>query len=160
VATCTPGIQAGPSAIVFARQLAAGSRVVLIDLDCSTGDTGHGLGELMAGDITFDEAIYRDDQSRLHLIDRGLHPVMLDEGFSLVMEVLQKTYDFIVLVAGKSTAPSTRHLAAQAGSVLLVTDEHPGAEDVARETAIMKKAGAQDVFVIEVDPVSQDYYAA
>ncbi len=152
--------------IAFARSLTQEGRAIIIDLDAKNGqlsslvrsDTGSaansgertaGLTDLLAGSVTFAEAICRDATSRLHFISFGSADDFDPTDLDLVLDALAQTYDFILLAAsGVHASGTAKSLASYADFVVLV-----GAGDVAREScdeAVREliEAGALEVAII------------
>jgi Mrp family chromosome partitioning ATPase len=98
------GAHAATGALVLARALAISRRTILVDCDGEEAERNGfgaladapGLGELVAGQTSFSEAIHRDRISRLHLLPRGHGPTAGEE-LDLTIDALSQTYDFLVL---------------------------------------------------------------
>jgi MinD-like ATPase involved in chromosome partitioning or flagellar assembly len=102
------------AAVALARALArADRRPVLIDLrddgadSLSMGETADlpGFSDLLAGEASFGQVIFRDRQSRVHFIPAGRQrrpgQDLADEPIGLLVTALDHTYDHVVLdVAG------------------------------------------------------------
>lgn len=97
------------AAVALVRALArADRRPLLIDLHNDGADsrgmgvTGEspGFSALIAGDASFEQAIFRDRKSRAHFIASGRRPVAreerADESVELLVDALAQTYDHVV----------------------------------------------------------------
>jgi uncharacterized protein involved in exopolysaccharide biosynthesis len=101
------------AAVRLARALSRHGRAILVDLSHESGptlalalDAAAGLGELADGDVSFAEAIHRDDATRLHVLPAGRR---IDPGAGLeesvvrdVLAALAATYDHVI-VAGPAS---------------------------------------------------------
>ena len=101
------------AAITLARSLSRHARVVLIDLALGApnlsviaSDTAApGIAELVNGSASFAEILTRDRYSGAHVIMAGRHPidapaVLSGPRFSITLEALSRSYDFVVVDAG------------------------------------------------------------
>lgn len=102
--------------LTLARALAREGRAILVQIDDTDAalsdalaqaenhdefDEGQpGLAQLMCGEASFAEAIYRDGASRLHIVQSG-GPFEADAAdLDLILDALQATYDFVLLASG------------------------------------------------------------
>jgi hypothetical protein len=99
------------AAIALARALAATDvRVVAIDLhvdnaaSTALGEASDrpGFADLIGGDVSYADVIFRDRDTRVHFIPNGLKPLLsADPGtlarLDVVLEALSLTYDYVVL---------------------------------------------------------------
>jgi hypothetical protein len=103
------GIGAAPLyALATARALSRRGRTILVQagpdrrldaaLQCDADQPG--LANLLAGEASYAEAIFRDGESRLHLLGRGGALDADAEDLASVIAVLRATYDFVLLAAG------------------------------------------------------------
>lgn len=102
------------AAVRLARAMSRHGRAILIDLSEECGptlalalDAAAGFGELADGDVSFAEAIHRDDATRLHVLPAGRRvdpTAALEDGVMRdVLSALAATYDHVI-VAGPSSA--------------------------------------------------------
>jgi hypothetical protein len=100
--------------LTLGRGLSHQGRSILVDFDGKLSTVSEsskqaevfGLGDLLSGAASFDEAIQPDPFSRLHIIPVG-KAELADQDFSLVIDALSETYDFVILFA---PAPSRSKL--------------------------------------------------
>jgi polysaccharide biosynthesis transport protein len=105
--------------LALGRQFAAmGRRVVMVDLDednralsAIAGGGAAGLAELLAGQASFTEIIHRDPNSRAHLVPLGwIDPasagVIEDDRLTFALNALTRTYDVVLVLAGRLAAGS------------------------------------------------------
>ena len=101
------------SAIALARLLAAGGRVVLVDLALATPNLSviatdakaPGIAELAQGSVSFGQVITRDRFSGIHLVTAGqltgdAHEALGSQRLAIAIEALARCYDFVVADAG------------------------------------------------------------
>jgi succinoglycan biosynthesis transport protein ExoP len=126
------GSEPQPVAVTLARIIAAQDRrPVIIDLrrdglntdSLGGGSDLPGFSDLMAGSASFAQVIFRDRQSRVHFIPRGLAPLrrgeLGEEKVGLLLDALDHTYDHVVLdVADGSMAL----LSPDCDAVVIVSD--------------------------------------
>ncbi|MCW2276062.1 uncharacterized protein involved in exopolysaccharide biosynthesis [Rhodoblastus acidophilus] len=103
------GVGASPLyALIAARALSREGRAILAQLgpdgrlDAAMAEgcdpAQPGLVQLLAGEASYAEAIYRDGETRLHLLGRGGGALDVEvEDLRMVIEVLRATYDFVLL---------------------------------------------------------------
>ncbi len=105
-ASLDASLVASTTILTLARGLSRRGRTVLIYADKNEALDGRlglddpmaiGLRELISGEADFEEAIYRDRNSRLHFIPPGAKGSVEAVETSLVLEALGQTYDFVVL---------------------------------------------------------------
>ncbi|SHG49352.1 exopolysaccharide transport protein family [Kaistia soli DSM 19436] len=121
------------AAVALARQLSRrGNRVLLVDLHADGADGAAmapeserltGFSNLLAGEVSFAQAIFRDRSSRAHIIPRGTEP--LPEGLAgdarlaEILDALDATYDHILLDVDRDMAEA---LAPTASTIVLVAE--------------------------------------
>jgi uncharacterized protein involved in exopolysaccharide biosynthesis len=115
--------------LALARLLAREGRTILLQtddadpflneaLEVAAGGAAHpGLAHLLSGAASFADAIYRDDVSRLHIVQAGGPVDLLSTDLSLILDALQATYDFVVIAAGANE--EARALAAESDLTLI-----------------------------------------
>ncbi|MGP0104630.1 GumC family protein [Rhodoblastus sp.] len=115
------------AALSLARALAREGRAILVQVDDSDpalaaalesaqknefdddlfADAQPGLAQLLSGEASFAETIYRDGASRLHIIQSGGAVEAAPADIDLVLDALHATYDF-ALVAADAGAEAAR----------------------------------------------------
>ena len=131
-----------------ARALAAGRRVVVVDLSGRIETGVAGFAELLEGLSTFGEVIDRDPGSRLHVIARGWSDPQVGGAFDDAIDALSQTYDFVIIVAPDSDdAAVARQLAPAADlAIIAAPAAAPGGQAVALRNALLE-SGAGDVAI-------------
>ncbi len=126
------GTEPQPVAVTLARAIAAQDRrPVIIDLrrdgmntdSLGGGSDLPGFSDLLSGSASFAQVIFRDRQSRVHFIPRGLAPLrrgeLGEDKVDVLLDALDHTYDHVVLdVADDSVAA----LGPGCDAVVLVSD--------------------------------------
>ena len=125
------------AAVELARALArADRRVVLVDLQGDGADGAAmgqaadlpGFGDLVSGDVSFSQAIFRDRRSRAHFIPSGRQPTapgaLPGDRLATILDALDKTYDHVVVDLRDDLLAE---FGPGAGAALVVT-EHPAAD--------------------------------
>jgi uncharacterized protein involved in exopolysaccharide biosynthesis len=80
-------------ALALGRALVADRRTILVDFcaDPRADFSPRGLADLIAGTVTFEDAIHRDRGSRLHLLPAGRGGLPTSEAYWPVLEALSQT---------------------------------------------------------------------
>jgi succinoglycan biosynthesis transport protein ExoP len=152
------GSEPQPVAVTLARIIAAQDcRPVIIDLrrdgvntdSLGGGSDLPGFSDLMAGSASFAQVIFRDRQSRVHFIPRGLAPLtrgeLGDAQAGLLLDALDHTYDHVVLdVADNAMAL----LSPDCDAVVIASDFEP--TDPRTVTTFEKVSAATDAKIILV----------
>lgn len=152
------GSEPQPVAVSLARIVAAQERrPVIIDLrrdDLNTDDLGAGadlpgFSDLVNGSASFAQVIFRDRQSRVHFIPRGLAALRRGElgeaKVGLLLDALDHTYDHVVLdVADDAVAA----LSPDCDAVVIASDF--GASDPRTIAAFEKISAATEAKIIPV----------
>ena len=152
------GSEPQPVAVTLARIIAAQDcRPVIIDLrrdglntdSLGGGSDLPGFSDLMAGGASFAQVIFRDRQSRVHFIPRGLPPLrrgeLGEEKVGLLLDALDHTYDHVVLdVADESMAL----LSPDCDAIVITSDFE--ATDPRTVTTFEKVSAATDAKIILV----------
>jgi Mrp family chromosome partitioning ATPase len=104
------------ASLALARAMAREGRAILVQIDHADASLANalasadgrdefdeaqpGLAQLLHGEASFAEAIYRDGASRLHIIQSG--GAVGDESgdLDLILDALQSTYDFVLVASG------------------------------------------------------------
>lgn len=166
------GAAAGPDPdcadkmIGLARILAERGRTIIADLNATPEgleplvnprrgvtifDLG-GLAELLAGEISFAEAIHRDQGSRLHFLPAGRHEADFRD-FDLVLEALAETYDYVIMFAPAFPGSEIVKIVAPHTDFIVLS----AAGDIApRQLTLLKdeltEAGAREILVAGQSP--------
>ena len=124
------------ASLTLARSLAREGRAILLQTDdedlflrealevASGGarDASHpGLSHLLSGEASFADAIFRDDASRLHIVQAGGPVDAHSSDLSLILDALHATYDFVLIAAGADEA--ARSLAAEFDLTLIFAED-------------------------------------
>ncbi len=80
-----------------------------------------GLSHLLSGEASFADAIYRDDATRLHIVQAGGPVDAHSSDLSLILDALHATYDFVLIAAGANAA--ARSLAAASDLTLIFAED-------------------------------------
>lgn len=161
-ATATVDEAATAPLLELSRLLSGRGRSVLVDLNrlptnlapLCEGDglasiqTMDGLAELLAGESSFAEVIYRDVASRLHFIPAGLQEANFRD-FDLILDALSETYDFVVMLTPPLSQSEVAKVMAPYADVLVVAATRGAAASMLADVETeMTKAGARKVMVI------------
>jgi succinoglycan biosynthesis transport protein ExoP len=131
------GSMASCASLALARALSREGRAILVQIDSADkalaqaleradsgeayGEPQPGLAQLLQGEASFAEAIYRDGASRLHIIQSG-GPFDDDLGdLDLILDALQSTYDFVLVASGENGEAA--RLCADADLTLIFADD-------------------------------------
>jgi uncharacterized protein involved in exopolysaccharide biosynthesis/Mrp family chromosome partitioning ATPase len=164
------GIDAGGIALSLARSLAErGRKSVVVDAgresprfaDALSKTSEAGLGDLMAGDVSFADAIQRDRASPAHLIGYGKGSVITPaslQRIGIVFDALGLTYDFVIVLAPSSEREEEmKALAKRTGAAILVSAGSTDAATTAAHNALLA-AGVSDVVVlVTTEPTTGTY---
>ncbi len=146
-----------------ARALARKGRAMLVQVDDedaflraaleqaigprNPGERRPGLAQLLGGEASFAEAIFRDAASRLHIVQSGGEVETEDGSLDLILDALQATYDF-VLIAGCGRTAATS-LAAETHMTVIFADDARMREFLHDD---FTDAGAQRIVLAVLDP--------
>jgi uncharacterized protein involved in exopolysaccharide biosynthesis len=107
------------ASLTLARALAREGRAILVQIDdkdaalsealagaegVDHGVLQPGLSQLLCGEASFAETIYRDGASRLHIVQSGGAVETDSPDLDLVLDALQATYDFVLVASGAGRA--------------------------------------------------------
>ncbi len=157
VTSVTPGECARVAAFALARagETEPGARSVLVDLVGPETDAAPlpGLSDLLAGTVSFAQVIFRDRQSRAHILPRGAKPVgdadISGERFATVLDALDYTYDHVLIDVGPlSFGRGVAELLLAADHVVLAT---PGSISDPQTTVayeMLRRNGVREVSVV------------
>jgi hypothetical protein len=109
-----------------------------------------GLAQLLDGEASFAEAIYRDSASRLHLVQAGGQVETEDGDLGLILDALQATYDFVLIAGGVGMAATS--LATDADLVVIFADDASMREDLRDDFA---EAGAREIILATLDSIGE-----
>jgi polysaccharide biosynthesis transport protein len=120
-----------------ARTLAWEGRAILVQVDDedvflrdaltqadenrSQGAPQPGLAQLLSGEASFAEAIYRDVASRLHIVQSGGSIDLEDPDLSMILDALHATYDFVLIAGGEKMAAAS--LAAEVDLAVIFAED-------------------------------------
>jgi hypothetical protein len=105
-----------------------------------------GLAQLLNGETSFAEAIYRDDASRLHIVQSG-GPVETQDGdLEMILDALQATYDYVLIACGAAAASGP--LAAQADLTVIFAEDRSARDFLHDDFAA---AGARAIVLAGID---------
>lgn len=146
-----------------ARALARKGRAMLVQVDDedaflraaleqaigprNPGERRPGLAQLLGGEASFAETIFRDAASRLHIVQSGGEVETEDGSLDLILDALQATYDF-VLIAGCGRTAATS-LAAETHMTVIFADDARMREFLHDD---FTDAGAQRIVLAVLDP--------
>jgi succinoglycan biosynthesis transport protein ExoP len=121
------------TAVALARSLAAGGRVVLVDLALGAPNigafaidrTGPGITDLVRGSASFGQIITRDRDSRVHIVPAGLiaadsAAILASERLQIGLAALGQAYDHVVIDAGAVSAMAVEPIVRIARRAVLV----------------------------------------
>ncbi len=149
------------ASLKLARAMSRQGRAILVQIDDSdvylrdaleqaaganATDVQPGLAQLLDGEASFAEAIYRDASTRLHIVQSGGPVEPESDDLQIILDALQATYDF-VLVAGGSDAAAT-HLPAEADLTVIFAEERRGRDFLHDDFAA---AGAREIVLAGLD---------
>lgn len=166
----TDAAAARPMLLAFARYLAQEDHVILVAFDTAgsaevrprsgnflpgfaSSPEALGLAELLSGRASFSDVICRDPESRLHFVAAGLGDPSDLQAFESILDALELTYDFVLLIAPPlDQSDLGKMLAARADFFVLATP--PQARDAAAGEAMAEliELGAREVLVIGMPP--------
>ena len=123
------------ASLTLARSLSREGRAILLQTDdedlflsealeiaAGACDATHpGLSHLLSGEASFADAIFRDDATRLHIVQAGGPVDAHSSDLSLILDALQATYDFVLIAAGANAA--ARSLAAESDLTLIFAED-------------------------------------
>jgi polysaccharide biosynthesis transport protein len=146
-----------------ARALAREGRAMLVQVDDedaflraaleqaigprNPGERRPGLAQLLDGEASFAEAIFRDAASRLHIVQSGGAVETEDGALDLILDALQATYDFVLIAGGGRMAATS--LAADADMTVIFADDGRMREFLHDD---FTEAGAQRIVRAALDP--------
>ena len=156
VTSATSSGSADIAALALARVAAnAGAKVCLLDLNGrdEADPTGMpGLPKLLDGAASFAQVIYRDRQTRAHIIPAGAPAAELlaHPRLGAVIEALEATYDYVVFDLGVIREDHAE-LIEHARAVIIAADGHGSDPRTHRVHAALSAADGAEVFVLSVE---------
>ncbi len=159
VASAMTGVDPGSVALSLARSLSgAGRKTIVADAGSASRDFAAtlpnpgegGLGELIAGDTSFGQAIQRDRASAAHLIGPGKSELLNAEAYAriaVVFDALGLTYDFVIVLSPAADKPEDMiALAKRMGAAILVANVQDLVTTAAHRA--LEAAGVGDVVLL------------
>jgi succinoglycan biosynthesis transport protein ExoP len=153
-------------ALDLVRELAAGpARVLFVDLDAETSISQRagarsGIGDILAGQVSFGDAIERDMQSRAHILGIGrLKPeiaaLLSAERLAIVLGAVAQSYDHVIVAAPNLTPYAyASRLARFARGTVVVTLEGNSESGIAAADAL-GRMGFANIAVVAVAPETE-----
>jgi uncharacterized protein involved in exopolysaccharide biosynthesis len=152
--------------LALARAMAREGRAILVQIDDADApladalaladgrgefdEAEPGLAQLLRGEASFAEAIYRDGASRLHIIQSG-GPVDDEAGdLDLILDALHSTYDFVLVASGET--PEAARVAADADLTLIFAEDGRSRDFLYDDFAA---AGARAILLAGVDSLGE-----
>ncbi len=152
--------------LALARAMAREGRAILVQIDDTDAPLAEalaladgrgefdeaepGLAQLLRGEASFAEAIYRDGASRLHIIQSG-GPVDDEAGdLDLILDALHSTYDFVLVASGET--PEAARVAADADLTLIFAEDGRSRDFLYDDFAA---AGARAILLAGVDSLGE-----
>jgi uncharacterized protein involved in exopolysaccharide biosynthesis/Mrp family chromosome partitioning ATPase len=150
------------AAVALVRALSARDRtVILVDLQ-SDGANETAMGEiaelsgftdLLAGEVSFSQAIFRDRRSRAHFIPLGRQPLepaqLAGERLATLLTALDHTYDHVVIDCPDE---AVARMAPPADAALVVSDYGGGDPRTIRAVARVAEVSDAHIYHLLVEP--------
>lgn len=161
--SASSGVDAGSVALTLARALAeAGRKVIVADAGSESRDYAAalpnpgewGLGELIAGQTSFGQAIQRDRASSVHLIGSGAASMLNPAAYAriaIVLDALGLTYDFVIVLSPSAERLGDMTALAKRTDAAILVSQAKDAPTLAAHQALAA-AGVGDVIVLLTDP--------
>jgi hypothetical protein len=159
---CAEQSEPACASLKLARVLAREGRAVLVQVDdsdvylraaleqaASGAPDGQqpGLAQLLEGEASFAEAIYRDASTRLHIVQSGGAVSAESDDLHMILDALQATYDFVLIACGPAAAST--HLPAEAALTVIFAEDRR-ARDFLHDD--FEAAGARAIALAGLDP--------
>lgn len=169
IAMIAPGGDRGSlSAWHLARSLArAGRDVVIVDLT-GTAVTSRrllgtqrlaGLRDMLAGRAGFEDAVYRDLHSPVHVLPAGRENIASPqnpmEQLSGIAKALEAVYEFIVFDCGCAAPPGVASIANDE-ILVMISQEGVEAQEARECESLFRAAGYEDTVIIRLDPPDRE----
>jgi succinoglycan biosynthesis transport protein ExoP len=150
------------AAVALARALSARDRtVILVDLrsdganETAMGEIAElsGFTDLLSGDVSFSQAIFRDRRSRAHFIPLGRQPLapeqLAGERLATLLTALDHTYDHVVIDCPDDAIP---RMAPPADAALVVSDYGSADPRTMRAVSRVTEVSGAHIFYLLVEP--------
>ncbi|MCC2111181.1 MAG: hypothetical protein KDJ16_04025, partial [Hyphomicrobiales bacterium] len=168
VAGADDAIGVASTATALARVMAMrGRRVVLVDVDPARPQIAPlvsitnqpGIGELLRGEASFGQVIFRDKASRAHVITAGLGvSVSPDQvntaAFAAALDALRQTYDHVIFGTGKVDAGTAASIAGRAEFTVLAVQGSANDPASVRAYESLAAVCLGEIAVISTDPTT------
>jgi hypothetical protein len=154
------------ASLALARAMAREGRAILVQIDHADASLADalasadgrdefeeaqpGLAQLLHGEASFAEAIYRDGVSRLHIIQSG--GTIRDESgdLDLILDALQSTYDFVLVASGWNSEAA--RISADADLTVIFAEDGTARDFLHDDFAA---AGARAILLAGVDSLGE-----
>ena len=154
------------ASLALARAMAREGRAILVQIDHADASLADalasadgrdefeeaqpGLAQLLHGEASFAEAIYRDGASRLHIIQSG--GAVGDESgdLDLILDALQSTYDFVLVASGWNSEAA--RISADADLTVIFAEDGTARDFLHDDFAA---AGARAILLAGVDSLGE-----
>ncbi|WP_296708677.1 GumC family protein [Rhodoblastus sp.] len=154
------------ASLALARAMAREGRAILVQIDHDDASLADalaladgrdefeeaqpGLAQLLHGEASFAEAIYRDGASRLHIIQSG--GAVSDESgdLDLILDALQSTYDFVLVATGWNSEAA--RISADADLTVIFAEDGTARDFLHDDFAA---AGARAILLAGVDSLGE-----
>ena len=154
VSSTDPAVDGCRIALALGRALVADRRSILVDFctDPRADFSPRGLADLLAGSITFEDAIHRDRGSRLHIVPAGRGTLPASDAYWPVLEALAQTYDYVILLTPAAEAHGFAvDFASECDFVVLAAAPDHAEPEASPAYQLLSRAGAMDILVIADD---------
>jgi succinoglycan biosynthesis transport protein ExoP len=146
-----PAVDGCQVALALGRALVADRRTILVDFcaDPRADFSPRGLADLLAGTVTFEDAIHRDRGSRLHILPAGRGALSTSEAYWPVLEALSQTYDYVILLTpAVQTEGFAVDFASDCDFAVLASAPEQAEPEHSDAHVLLERAGATDILVI------------
>ncbi|HUO54101.1 MAG TPA: exopolysaccharide transport family protein [Rhodoblastus sp.] len=160
-----PESLAACASLTLSRALAREGRAILVQVedddavlsaalaathDAHDDEPQPGLAQLLSGEASFAETIYRDGVSRLHIIRSGGRVDGAPADIDLILDALQATYDFVIVAANAGVEAA--RLARDADLTVLYAEETQARDFLSDDFAA---AGARSMLLAGRDSLGE-----
>lgn len=150
--------------IVIARTIAAqGPSVLVIDMNVTGSgvtnamldtETAAGVRDLLAGTVSYSDAIHRDRLSAAHVMPVGLAPNELAVGsaqrLESVLDALEQAYDYLVVDCGATDIAGLSKIS-DMSTVNVINAVNPEGSEVQLANDMVVRAGYREPLIVRVD---------
>ncbi len=161
----SPQLNLTASAIHLTRQLSLQGRAIILDLNEHNPDLDQlieqsepdGISDIFAGEVTVGDAIHADIGSRAHVMPFGFSNIKTANptDFHDLIDVLQKTYDFIVIDGGVLGGLEIM-VAPQSTLAVLVVDTNITENEIYTLNKYMVDLGAKSATILRSGQKNRD----